>query len=325
MKSHNKLHLGGYLSAVLVLLGVGVATPATQGYVTWFNEDIKNLDDDTPVLEAITASEYKVSYVYHNEDGDKKTETIGATAKVIDGATAATFNDTLRVLGIDLSAITLSQTPEYGAGGQDHYILIELPESSKTLFSDTVASYCAGFVLERGAGASIDDDDIAQSYTYQVGSGDAILFQTTVRSEDEDIGDANTNEVGTCHGVDDPDDTEPEFGDKLSLNRIQGFLNDAYIKKGDEATPLWIKVLGVRAPANVTEEEGDVFDVALQLYTYPETKMGYGFTANIQLAAALVLLASAALMTAFLNVPMEHIRPNIFRTGRTRGGEGGDA
>lgn len=324
MKSHNKLHLGGYLSAVLIMLGVGVATPASQGYVTWFNEDVKNLEDDTPVLEAATASEYKVSYVYHNEDGDKKTETLGATAKVIDGATAASFNDTLRVLGIDLSAITLSQTPEYGAGGEDHYILIELPESSKILFDDTVASYCAGFVLERGAGADIDNDEIAQSYTYQVGSGDAVLFSTTVRSEDEDVGDANTNEVGTCHGVDDPDDTEPEFGDKVSLNHIQAFLNDAYVSAGDKPTPLWIKVLGVRAPTNGTEEEGDVFDMALQFYTYPETKLGYSFTGNVQLVAAIVLLASAALMTAFLNVPMEHIRPNIFRTGRS-GREGGDA
>src|ERR1051325_1070856 len=263
MKSHHKLHFGGYLSAVLVLLGVGVATPVTQGYVTWFNEDIKNLHDDTPVLDALTASQYKVSYVYHNKDGDKKTETLGATAKVVDGATAASFNDTLRVLGIDLSAITLAQAPDYGAGGDDHYVLIELPELSKQLFDDTVASYCAGFAVERGAGADIDSDEIAQSYTYQVGSGDAVLFSTTVRSEDKDVGDANTNAVGTCHGHDDPDDTEPEFGDHLSLNHIQAFLNDAYVSSHDKPTPFWIKVLGVRAPTNATGEEGDVFDVAL--------------------------------------------------------------
>lgn len=322
MQPKDKLHLAGILSAVLVLLGAGAAVPLAQGFVPYFNENVKNLEDTVPVLEDAVAADYKVSYIYHNEDGDKKTEVLGSTTKVVDGATAGEFNSTQRVLGIDLSLAALEGTPEYGAGADDHYVLITLPEDANLLFDETIRSYCAGFVLERGDGVDQDEDELQQSYTISIGSGDATLFTNTVRgqSEDDDFpGDADSNEVGVCKDNADTDDTEPDYGATLELETIQNFELAAYAGKDRiKSEPLWIKVTGVRAPladGNETLEEGDVFDVALQFFTYPDTKMAYTGLANVQLGFGLAALVIAAFMTKFLNVPWEQIRPNSHKGG----------
>lgn len=311
-----KMHVGGALFGVAMIAILALAVPTSHAWVIHSNESSKDLEDDVPVLDTdLTAGNYTVTYTYQDVEDEKRVVVITQDPTV--GASAETFNSELRVLGIDFAGtgINITKEPEYKKTADfDHFVTFEFEEQANILWDDSVRSWCLGFALTRGDTAATVTE---QDYKIEVGAGDAVFYTTTVAPE-EDTGDADTNDVGTCQGRSDPSDTDPEFGAKIEITDIQSFLTESYVaddpKKPED---FYIKVYGPRADvaainANSTEA-GDAFDVAFQVYTWGASKTEYDDLSVMTIGWGVGALGAAIVMLAAFSLPW-----NTLKSNRTR-------
>lgn len=319
MRSATKLRTASVLGGVLLLVVVLFAAPLSNGYPTFMNENVKGLDADTPVLAVspdVDTTDFEVSYVYHDADGEKITLDIDeATHLTVD---AGLFDATVRSLEIDFTGMTPPTTePDYldsnPTGTKGHYVLIEFPELADILWEDTVRSFCTGVdFLRNENAATTDNDTISNPVVVSFGAGTAELFRYTATPEEAGVGDANSNEAGTCQDRKDVNDLDPEFETELDVKDIQDFLLAAYVKEdSDDPEPFWVKIYGPRVPVTGAED-GDSVDFGIQFYSYAEdVKTDYSAIGGAYLTSGAIIAGVALLITAAFNVSGNEIKSNV--------------
>jgi hypothetical protein len=324
MKSSTKMHAGGLLMGALVVLIVGLASPLALAYVPWSNESGKRLEADVPLLDPaeLDESDLKVSYTYRTDEAQTKSFVVptGAVSAGEGASLDGAFDvEDLFWINIDLGHADVETKiddigePAYKAASPfDHFVVIELPIKADAFWEDSIREWCLGFSLTRGHD---EPDKVAnqQSYRVELGSGTAVLYQTTV-APDKDTGDADTNKLGTCRARADVGDNHPEFGSTLNVEDVQSFLLSAYVNKdAKKPEPVWLKVYGPRAVNETAEELGDTFDLGVQFYTWPATANAYNDLGAAQMVVGGLTLVFALIMTTVFAVPFGDIKGHIHK------------